>query len=267
MKLMSVVLAAVLLLAAGQVWAANDTVLTSQKDKLSYSFGANFGKNLRQQSIDIDPDIMMTGLKDGLSGSKMLLTDQEIRDVMTAFQKEMVTKQAEQRKALAEKNKKEGESFLAENKQKEGVKTLPSGLQYKVLKIGTGKSPKATDSVVAQYKGTLINGTEFDSSYQRKEAPTFRVNGVIKGWTEALQLMKEGDKWQLFVPSDLAYGERGAGPMIGPNATLIFEVELISVKEGSASPSPRPGPPGPGPKGRSTGPKPGAPGPKTAPAN
>ena len=264
MKLASVVLVAILLV-AGLGWTADEAALQTQKDKLSYSFGANFGKNLKQQSIDIDPDIMMKGLKDGMSGSKTLLTDQEMRDVMTAFQKEMVAKQAEQRKVLGEKNKKEGEAFLAENKQKEGVKTLPSGLQYKVLKEGAGKSPKATDSVVAQYKGTLIDGTEFDSSYQRKEPATMRVNGVIKGWTEALQLMKEGDKWQLFVPAELAYGERGAGPMIGPNATLIFEVELISVKEGAASPSPKPGPPGP--KGRSLGPKPGAPGPRTAPGN
>lgn len=264
MKLASLVLVAILLV-AGHVWAADDVALKTQKDKLSYSFGANFGKNLKQQSIDIDPDIMMKGLKDGLSGNKTILTDQEMRDVMTAFQKEMVAKQAEQRKALGEKNKKEGDAFLAENKQKEGVKTLPSGLQYRVLKAGTGKSPKITDSVVAQYRGTLIDGTEFDSSYQRKEPPTFRVNGVIKGWTEALQLMKEGDKWQLFVPSDLAYGERGAGPLIGPNSTLIFEVELISVREGPPSPSPKPGPPGPGPKGRPSGPKPVAPEPKTAP--
>ncbi len=135
------------------------------------------------------------------------------------------------RKKIGEKNKKEGEDFLAENKKKEGVQTLPSGLQYKVIKAGTGKKPQLTDTVTTQYRGTLIDGTEFDSSYRRGKPATFPVNGVIRGWTEALQLMEEGAKWELFVPPDLAYGERGAGQQIGPNATLIFEIELISIQE------------------------------------
>jgi FKBP-type peptidyl-prolyl cis-trans isomerase len=263
MKLLSLVLIGVLLL-AGQVFGAEETILKSQKDKVSYAIGANFGKSMNQQSVDIDLDIMMKGLKDGLAGGKLLLTDQETREVMTAFQKDLAAKQAEKRKVLGEKNKKEGDTFLAENKKKEGITTLPSGLQYKVLKEGAGKTPKASDTVVTQYRGTLVDGTEFDSSYQRKEPASFKVNGVIKGWTEALQLMKEGSKWQLFVPADLAYGERGAGPLIGPNATLIFEIELITVKPEAASPAPKAG--SPAPKPGSTAPKAGSPAPKAAPA-
>ena len=167
----------------------------------------------------------------GFLAGRVLLTEQEIREITTAFQKEMMAKQEELNKKLGEKNKKEGEVFLAENKKKEGVKTLPSGLQYKVIKAGTGKKPKLTDTVTTNYRGTLIDGTEFDSSYRRGQPASFPVNGVIPGWTEALQLMEEGAKWQLFVPPNLAYGDRGAGRQIGPNATLIFEVELISIQE------------------------------------
>ncbi len=202
-------------------------MLKNQKEKLSYIIGMDIGKNLRTQSIDIDPNILARGVKDALSGSKILLTEQEIRETMTVFQKEMIAKQ----QALAEKNKKEGEAFFAENKQKKDVVTLPSGLQYKVIKMGTGRKPKSTDTVMVQYRGTLINGTEFDSSYRRGQPATFPVNGVIPGWTEALGLMQEGAKWQLFIPPNLAYGERGSGSQIGPNVTLIFEVELISIKE------------------------------------
>lgn len=246
---------------AGQAFGADEGTLKSEKDKLSYTFGANFGKGLKQQEIEINTEMFLKGMKDAVSGNKLLLTDEEMKDTMTAFQKEMAAKQAEKRKALGEKNRKEGEAFLAANKSKEGVKTLPSGLQYKVITEGTGKTPRATDTVVTNYRGTLIDGTEFDSSYQRKSPATFRVNGVIKGWTEALQLMKEGAKWQLFVPPELAYGERGAGPKIGPNAVLIFELELISVKEESAQPPAKPGAPGSKPS-----PKPAAPAPKPAPA-
>jgi FKBP-type peptidyl-prolyl cis-trans isomerase len=263
MRFVAIVLIGMLVM-AGQVYGADESALKSDKDKLSYTFGANFGKSLRQQEIEINTEIFIKGMKDGLSGEKMLLTDQEMKETMTSFQKEMAAKQAEKRKALGEKNKKEGEVFLAANKSKEGVKTLPSGLQYKVITEGTGKTPKATDSVVTNYRGTLIDGTEFDSSYQRKAPATFKVTGVIKGWTEALQLMKEGSKWQLFVPSELAYGERGAGPNIGPNAVLVFEIELISVKEESATPPPKPGATGakPGP----ATPRPGTPTPKPTPS-
>jgi FKBP-type peptidyl-prolyl cis-trans isomerase FklB len=187
----------------------------------------DIGGNLKKQSIDIDQNILVKGIQAGLAGAKSLLTDQEIQETMVAFKREMVAKQEE----IAKKNNVDGEAFLAENKKKEGVKTLPSGLQYKVIKAGTDKKPKLSDSVTSHYRGTLIDGTEFDSSYKRGQPVTFPVSGVIPGWTEALQLMGEGAKWQIFVPSNLAYGERGAGIVIGPNATLIFEIEIISIQE------------------------------------
>ncbi|MGB9628469.1 MAG: FKBP-type peptidyl-prolyl cis-trans isomerase N-terminal domain-containing protein [Thermodesulfobacteriota bacterium] len=203
----------------------------TQKDRVSYVIGVDIGTNLKKQSIDVNPDLLFKGIKDGLSGNKLMMSDQEIQETITTFQKEMQAKQEEVAKKMGEKNKKEGEAFLAENKNKAGVVTLASGLQYKVLKKGSGKKPKLTDTVTTHYRGTLIDGTEFDSSYRRNQPVSFPVNGVIAGWTEALQLMEEGAKWQLFIPPHLAYGEKGAGPRIGPNATLIFEVELISVQE------------------------------------
>lgn len=227
MKLKLIVILGILFLVS-QVNAQENLVLKNQKDKISYIIGMDIGTNLKKQSIDIDSNILAKGVKDALAGTKPLLTEQEIQETMMAFQKEMMAKQEE----IGKKNKKEGEAFLAENKKKEGVKTLPSGLQYKVIKAGTGKKPKLSDTVTAHYRGTLIDGTEFDSSYKRGQPATFPVSGgMIPGWTEALQLMEEGAKWQLFIPSNLAYGERGAGGVIGPNATLIFEVELISVQE------------------------------------
>jgi FKBP-type peptidyl-prolyl cis-trans isomerase FklB len=224
--------AAIAILALGSWAQAQEPKgLKDQKEKLSYVIGVDIGKALEKQGVQIDPEIVAKGLKDGFSGGKLLMNDQEIQETMTAFQKEMRVKQEAALKQAGEKNKKEGEAFLTENKTKEGVKTLPSGLQYKVIKAGSGKKPKATDTVVTHYKGTLLDGTEFDSSYRRNQPATFKVNGVIRGWTEALQLMEEGAKWILYVPSALAYGERGAGGQIGPNATLIFEVELVSVQE------------------------------------
>jgi FKBP-type peptidyl-prolyl cis-trans isomerase FklB len=198
---------------------------------MSYIIGMDIGKNFKRQAIDIDPDILAQGVKDGISGGKALLSEEEARETLAAFQKEMMAKQEELAKKIGEKNKVEGEAFLAANKTKEGVKTLASGLQYKVIQSGTGKRPKLTDEVTAHYRGTLIDGTEFDSSHRRGKPANFQVNGVIPGWTEALQLMEVGAKWQLFIPPNLAYGERGAGRDIGPNATLIFEVELISIQE------------------------------------
>ena len=219
-----------IVLLAGQVVAEETQTLKTEKEKLSYSIGMEIGSNLKRQAIDVEVDLLLKGLRDGFSGGKTLLSPEEVRNVLTTFQKEMMAKQKEEARVLGEKNKKEGEAFLAENKKKPGVVTLPSGLQYKVIKAGTGKKPKATDTVKTHYRGTLLDGTEFDSSYRRGEPATFPVKGVIPGWTEALQLMEEGAKWQLFIPPHLAYGERGAGPVIGPNATLIFEVELISVQ-------------------------------------
>jgi FKBP-type peptidyl-prolyl cis-trans isomerase FklB len=218
-----------IILAGSPVFAGEKTELKTQKDKLSYAIGMDMGGSLKRNSIDVDIDALVKGLKDALAGGKMMMTEQEQRETLMAFQKEFQAKQQEKMKALAEKNKKEGEAFLAENKKKQGIKILPSGLQYKIITEGKGASPKETDTVTVNYRGTLIDGTEFDSSYKRNEPATFPVKGVIKGWTEAIQLMKEGAKWQLFIPSDLAYGERGAGGTIGPNATLIFEVELLKI--------------------------------------
>ncbi len=213
--------------------------LKTDKDRLSYSMGVATGTQMKRQSIEVDADMFARGLKDVVSGGKLQMTDQEVQDALMKFQQEMAAKQAEKHKQMAEKNKKEGEAFLAANKTKEGVKTLPSGLQYKIIKEGSGKSPKETDTVTTNYSGTLIDGTEFDSSFKRGEPATFQVKGVIKGWTEALQLMKEGAKWQLFIPSDLAYGERGAGATIGPNSTLIFEVELLSINSSGEKKEPK----------------------------
>jgi len=221
------------MLFASVVYAEENTVLKTQRDKVSYGIGMEIGNSLKSQSIDIDSDILARGVKDMLSGKKPLMTDQEFRETMTNFKNEMMAKQMERMKEIAEKNKKEGEAFLDENKKKEGVVTLPSGLQYKVIKEGAGEMPKATDTVTVSYRGSLINGTEFDSSESHGQPATFKVNGVIPGWTEALQLMKTGSKWQLFIPSALAYGDRGVGREIGPNSTLVFDVELLSI-EGSA---------------------------------
>jgi len=195
------------------------------------------GKSMERDGVDVDPNVFLRGLKDALSNAKPLLTDDETQAVMLALQTEVQKTRQEQQKAqeekmqqAAEKNKTEGEAFLAANKTKEGVVTLPSGLQYKILKQGTGAKPTASDSVVCNYRGTLIDGTEFDSSYKRGQPATFPVAQVIPAWTEALQLMPVGSKWQLFIPSELGYGARGAGAGIGPNATLVFDVELLSIK-------------------------------------
>jgi len=221
------------------------TALTTSKQKASYAIGMNWGTGLHRQAIDVDTAALLQGMKDGLAGGKTLLTEDEARAALMQLQKEMQEKQQAKAAAEGDANKKEGEAFLAANKGKEGVVTLPSGLQYKILTPGTGPKPTATDSVVCNYKGTLINGTEFDSSYKRGEPATFPVTGVIKGWTEALQLMPVGSKWQLFIPSDLAYGARGTpGGPIGPNATLIFEVELMSIKDKNPPPDKVPAPGG-----------------------
>jgi FKBP-type peptidyl-prolyl cis-trans isomerase len=213
---------------AAQVSSAGEPqqTLTTQQDKLSYTFGQQFGKNianyLKQQGIKLNSNKLVKGIKHALTDKKPLLTEQEMGQVLMAFQREKFMQ-------LAEKNRQKGEAFLAKNAKKEGVVSLPSGLQYKVITPGDGKTPKATDKVTTHYRGTLIDGTEFDSSYKRKKPATFPVKGVIAGWTEALQLMKEGAKWKLFIPAKLAYGMRGAGNKIGPNTTLIFKIELLKV--------------------------------------
>jgi len=216
--------------------------LNTPKDKQSYAIGINVGKglsqNLKQSGVDIDPAILTRAVKDVLSGGKQSMTDQEAQATLTALQAEMRKAQDEKTKQLSEGNKKEGDEFLAANKIKEGVTTLPDGLQYKILQEGTGPKPSATDAVTVNYRGALVNGTEFDSSYKRGQPATFNVTGIIKGWTEALELMPVGSKWQLVIPSDLAYGPSGRPPVIGPNSTLVFEVELVSIQPKPAAPAP-----------------------------
>jgi FKBP-type peptidyl-prolyl cis-trans isomerase FklB len=214
--------------------------LKTPTQKSSYAIGMNIGKNLKRDSVEVDPAILLRGLKDALAGNKLLLTDDEAKAALTELQAEVRASEEAKLKAAAVENKKSGEAFLAANKAKEGVVTLPSGLQYKVIKEGTGPKPTAQDTVLCHYRGTLVDNTEFDSSYKRKEPLKIPVGGVIKGWTEAIQLMPVGSKWELFIPSDLAYGERGApGSPIGPNSALIFEVELISI-EPKAAPQEQP---------------------------
>jgi FKBP-type peptidyl-prolyl cis-trans isomerase FklB len=213
--------------------SASAANLKDLKDKVSYSIGLNIGFNFKKQGVDLNPDALLAGVKDSLA-NKPALTENEVRDTMTAFSKELSDKQ----KQAGDKNKADGEKFLADNKKKDGVKTTASGLEYKVIKEGSGPSPTATDTVTVNYRGTLIDGTEFDSSYKRGEPATFPVGGVIKGWTEALQMMKKGAKYQLWIPSNLAYGPNGAGGEIGPNSTLIFEVELVDIKPGGAAGGP-----------------------------
>lgn len=213
--------------------------LDSEKAKVSYAIGMTMGSNFKKQSVEIDDAAFAKGLRDALSGPKTLLTDEQAHTILNAYQSEMRAKQQEKQRLAAETNKEAGEAFLKANASKEGVVALPSGLQYKILTAGTGPKPAASDTVICNYRGTLIDGTEFDSSANHGGPATFPVTGVIHGWTEALQLMPVGSKWQLFVPADLAYGERGAGGAIAPNSTLIFEVELVSIK-----PKPEPAQPG-----------------------
>jgi FKBP-type peptidyl-prolyl cis-trans isomerase FklB len=207
--------------------------LTTQKQKASYALGMKIGSDLKRQGVatSVDAAITARGLKDALAGSKLLLTDDQEKSALMQLQSEVRAAQDVKAKEASGPARKAGEAFLAENKDKEGVVALPSGLQYKILTAGTGPKPTASDTVTCNYRGTLLNGKEFDSSYKRGQPASFPVSGVIKGWTEALQLMPVGSKWQLFIPADLAYGDRGAGGDIGPGETLIFEVELISIGE------------------------------------
>jgi FKBP-type peptidyl-prolyl cis-trans isomerase FklB len=210
--------------------AAHASPYATDKEKASYAIGENIGKSLKHDQLDVDPNIVAQGLKDALTGAPSKLSDADAQAAMTNLRNKVVAqRQAEQQQA-GDANKKAGEEFLAANKAKPGVVTLPDGLQYKILKEGTGPKPKASDTVTVNYRGTLIDGTEFDSSQKHGEAATLGVGQVIKGWTEALELMPVGSKWQIYLPSDLAYGAQGAGP-IGPNSTLVFDVELLSIKD------------------------------------
>lgn len=209
---------------------ANAPPLATDREKASYAIGANIGKSMKKEGVDLDPALVARGIKDGFAGGKLLLTDEQAQAALTAFSGEMKKKQEAELAVVAAANEKQGQAFLAANKAKQGVVTLPSGLEYKILTPGTGPKPTPEDTILCNYRGTLIDGKEFDSSYKRGQPTAIPVGGVIKGWTEALQLMPVGSKWQLFIPSELAYGPRAAGPDIGPNSTLIFEVELISIQ-------------------------------------
>lgn len=208
--------------------------LSSDKDKLSYTIGADIGTNFKAQGIQIDPQVFLSGLQDGLNGAKLQMTDKEMQDVLKRFQSEMMAKRMAEFKVMAAQNKKDGEAFLAANKSKPGVVTLADGLQYKVIKTGTGSKPTANDSVTVEYTGTLIDGKVFDSTEKSGKPVTFKVNQVIPGWTEALQLMNQGSEWEIYIPSSLAYGEKGVGGPIGPNQTLIFKIKLVSVNKAAA---------------------------------
>ncbi|HHX39160.1 MAG TPA: FKBP-type peptidyl-prolyl cis-trans isomerase [Armatimonadetes bacterium] len=237
------VLASALALTVGVRGGAAPKVITlkTDKDKVSYLIGFSVGSQLRRDTSsadEIDVEVLAKGIRSAMAGEKLAVSEEEAARVMQAFQQSAQAAREKRAREAAEKNKKEGEAFLAANKKKPGVVALPSGLQYKVLKEGTGKSPKATDMVTVHYRGTLIDGTEFDSSYSRNEPATFEVGQIIPGWVEALQLMKAGAKWQLFIPSELAYGEQGAGPQIGPNSVLLFEVELLSIGQPEATQQP-----------------------------
>jgi len=218
----------ILLLATPLLAIAGDKP-ESLEQRISYGIGMNIGRDFKNQDIQVDPELLARGVKDVLAGGETLMSEEEVQQTIAELQKVMQEKQEAKNKVIGEANQKAGAEFLAANAKKEGVKTTASGLQYKVIEAGNGKTPAATDKVQVNYRGSLVDGTEFDSSYKRGKPAEFPVNGVIKGWTEALQLMKEGAKYQIFIPAELAYGERGAGPVIGPNSTLIFDVELIAV--------------------------------------
>ncbi len=216
--------------ASVRLYAQTAGAPTTPKEKLSYALGMNFTENLKKQGVEIDPAMFTTAMKDVMSGGKLQMTDEQGMEVFKTAQQEMQGKQQAAMKPMADKNKSTGSAYLIANKAKAGVQTLPSGLQYKVLTEGSGASPKTTDTVTVKYAGTLIDGTKFDSSdTQPGGTVSFPVNGVIPGWTEALQKMKPGSKWQLFIPSDLAYGDAGRPPVIPPASTLLFDVELVKV--------------------------------------
>ena len=206
-------------------------VLKTDREKQSYAMGMNLGMGLRKQEMTLDSALVARGMKDAMSGGKTVLTEDEARAAIQKLQGDVRQKMDAKAHEAGAGNKKEGDAFLAQNKAKEGIVTLPDGMQYKILTQGTGPKPAATDTVSCNYRGTLINGKEFDSSAKHNGPVSFPVNGVIKGWTEALQMMPVGSKWQLYIPADLAYGDRGAGGDIGPGETLIFDVELVSIGE------------------------------------
>jgi FKBP-type peptidyl-prolyl cis-trans isomerase FklB len=218
-----------LIVSSGQAWCEDATTLTTDKDKLSYSIGASIGRNFKKEGTEVDQSLLIKGLKSGLAGDKLLLPEKDLRQVMSNYQNELRKHAVANRQQALDTNKKKGDAFLATNKDKEGVVTTPSGVQYKILKAGKGNKPIDSDMVQVNYRGTLLDGTEFDATEPGKPA-TLKLSALIAGWKEALKLMPTGSKWQLYIPSQLAYGDRGVGNDIGPNETLIFELELVAIK-------------------------------------
>lgn len=234
---MKIVVFTALTLLSASVLAADAGKLKTEKQKTSYALGRQVGEDVKRNNVDLDPDVFTQAIRESLKGQKSKMTDDEMKTTLQTFQQKMRDKQMAMVQELSNKNKKEGEAYLEANKKKSDVKTTPSGLQYRVIKEGKGKKPGPDDVVVAHYVGTHVNGKEFDSSVKRGEPATFAVSGVIKGWQEALQMMPEGSKWEIVVPAALGYGERGAGGAIGPNETLVFNVELLQVKPGEKAES------------------------------
>jgi FKBP-type peptidyl-prolyl cis-trans isomerase len=225
---------------ASKAPAANSSELKTDKDRTSYAIGMEMGKGVKAQGFDVDADILIRGFRDAVGDKPSLISDEELRDIMTKLQTEVRQKQQAAQQAAADENKAKGEAFLAENAKKEGVVSLPDGLQYKVVSAGSGKKPAETDTVMCNYKGTFIDGTEFDGSEKMGKPAQFQVKGVIPGFKEALTLMPVGSKWQVYIPSNLAYGERGAGNVIAPNSTLVFDIELVSIQDATPAASAAP---------------------------
>lgn len=229
MKTVTMVMAG--LIAAAGTAGAQGSAPKTDLQKISYSLGADIGKNFKMQEVQLDVDMMAKGIRDAMAGGTFAMTDEDMEKTMAAFQEVMMQKQQQRTMAQSSENRKIGEEFLAANKKKEGVVVLPSGLQYKVITEGNGAKPAATDEVTVHYRGTLIDGKEFDSSYKRNEPTSFPLNRVIRGWTEGLQLMSVGSTYEFYIPSDLAYGDRQMGPDILPGSTLVFVVELLDIKK------------------------------------
>jgi FKBP-type peptidyl-prolyl cis-trans isomerase FklB len=228
LKLVAVAMSVVM---SSAIAATDTTVLTTDMDKLSYSIGSDLGKNFKRQGIDINSTVMAKGIQDGMTGGTLLLTEQQMKDVLNKFQKDLMAKRTAEFNKKSEENKTKGDAFLIQNKAKSGVVTLADGLQYKIITTGKGAKPTKEDTVTVEYKGQLINGEVFDSTEKSGKPATFKLSQVIPGWTEALQLMTAGSTWEIYVPANLAYGSRSVGGPIGPNETLIFNIHLISVKK------------------------------------
>ncbi|MHB8770474.1 MAG: FKBP-type peptidyl-prolyl cis-trans isomerase N-terminal domain-containing protein [Syntrophales bacterium] len=231
MKLKAMMALGILLVAVSAIAAeAEYEAFKTYEEKVSYGLGVDLARTLKRTGVSFDGDILLRGIRDELTGGKLLMSEKELRAIMSTHHGEMERKQEEARKAVAEENRQMGEAFLAENRTQEGVVSLASGLQYKILRQGSGRKPTEADTIECHYRGLLVNGTEFHSTYRSGQPATFKVQGLIPGWAEAVKLMPLGSKWQLFIPPELAYGERGSARHVGPNTTIVLELELLGIK-------------------------------------